>query len=90
MDNYPEQERAQKAQEIIDGLNWKGPWHMISAVSGMGLEKLTADAMKWVEQFREETSPVEAPVEAELQTGFDMPLETPEHLADRYTDDSEQ
>lgn len=53
MDMIDEAEREQKAQEVIDALNWTGPVYQISAINKQGTEPLCYDILKHVESFRE-------------------------------------
>lgn len=52
MDMIDPEERQQKAQEVIDALDWQGPVYQISAINKQGTEALCFDILKHVEAFR--------------------------------------
>lgn len=60
-DLLPEEEREERAQSIIDALNWEGPVFRISAISGDGTDSLVQAAHRWLtEQQRLENEDEEA------------------------------
>jgi GTP-binding protein len=64
MDLVPEDEHEKIAKALVRKLRWKGPVYEISAISGEGCEKLTADLMKRLEKLKKE-----AAKEAEVARG---------------------
>lgn len=53
IDCLPEEERQQRCREISEGLNWQGPVYAISALNGLGCNKLTGNLMSHIEGLRQ-------------------------------------
>lgn len=51
MDTLAEEERQERAQQIIDELNWQDPVYSISAETAMGTDALIKDIMQTLEQL---------------------------------------
>ncbi|MGO2056605.1 MAG: GTPase ObgE, partial [Halomonadaceae bacterium] len=51
-DLLPEDEREERAQKIIQALNWEGPVFRISAISSDGTDKLVQAAYRWLTEQR--------------------------------------
>ncbi len=58
-DRWPEEERQQRAEQIVAHLHWQGPWFCISAICNIGLTKLTGAVMTWITENKrqERTDP---------------------------------
>jgi GTP-binding protein len=54
MDLLGEEEREQRAQELVDDLNWTGPVYRISAISGEGCKQLMGDLMNRLNILKED------------------------------------
>ena len=50
LDLIPEQDQEQRCQQLIDGLEWKGPVYKISAMQKTGVDQLCFDIMELIEQ----------------------------------------
>ncbi len=48
-DLLPEEERQARAQQIVEGLGWQGPWFMLSAIEKSGTDALTYRIMEFLE-----------------------------------------
>ena len=59
IDTVLEEEREEIYQKIIDGLDWKGPVHHISAVTGEGTKELSFAIMEYIEQEQRELTEAE-------------------------------
>ena len=55
LDLLPEDQREQRCQAIIDGLDWQGPVYKISAINKNGVDALCYDIMEAMEQAVPET-----------------------------------
>jgi GTP-binding protein len=55
----------EKAQALVERLDWQGPVYSISAVTGQGVDALMADLMARLEQIRALEHPPETEAEAE-------------------------
>lgn len=54
IDLVPEDERQARIDSVIEALNWKGPVHVISAMSRQGTADLAGDLMTWLEARNED------------------------------------
>jgi len=54
LDLLPPEERAARVKAIVAELRWKGPVYGVSALTADGTKRLVQDAMKYLEQQREE------------------------------------
>ncbi len=50
VDLMPEDERDAVCQDILQRLDWHGPYFMVSALSGLGVRELSERVMAWLEQ----------------------------------------
>jgi GTP-binding protein len=53
-DLMPEEERAAVCQEVLRRLDWRGPYFMISALSGLGVRELCERVMARLERQADE------------------------------------
>ena len=53
LDMVPEEEREQRCSELVQALGWKGPVYRVSALNKEGLEALTWDIMRWIDEKAE-------------------------------------
>ncbi|MCB1714863.1 MAG: GTPase ObgE [Candidatus Competibacteraceae bacterium] len=61
IDLLPEEERAQRQQDIITELDWQGPVFAISAAQQLATRELCNAIMRWLEQERSEQQPLQLP-----------------------------
>jgi len=54
MDLLSEEDREQRAQELVAALDWDGPVYRISAISGEGCKKLVGDLMQRLNILKED------------------------------------
>ncbi|MGW8247551.1 MAG: Obg family GTPase CgtA [Acidiferrobacterales bacterium] len=54
MDLLGEEEREQRARELVEDLNWSGPVYRISAISGEGCKQLMGDLMARLNILKED------------------------------------
>lgn len=50
LDLIPEEEREERCQEIIDGLQWSGPVYKVAAINGDGTHELMCHIMEKIEK----------------------------------------
>ncbi|MCG8612467.1 MAG: Obg family GTPase CgtA [Pseudomonadales bacterium] len=50
LDLWPEEERAERVEQLVQALGWKGPLYQVSALSGEGTQRLCQDIMRWLEE----------------------------------------
>lgn len=50
LDLVPEEEQQERCQQVIDGLDWKGPVYQISAINKSGVQQLCFDLMHHIEE----------------------------------------
>jgi len=53
LDLLPEEEREERCQNIINGLDWQGPVYKISAIQKQGTSQLSYNIMEYLEAIRE-------------------------------------
>lgn len=80
IDLLPEDEREQRCQEIIDGLNWQGPVFSIAAISRLGVEPICGAVMEYVERCNEEEREDESLRDAEIAKQHQMQAESRERI----------
>jgi GTP-binding protein len=54
MDLLGDEEREQRARELVEDLNWSGPVYRISAISGEGCKQLMGDLMNRLNILKED------------------------------------
>jgi len=62
-DLLPEEERDARCAELVAALNWEGPVHTISALSGEGTARLVQQVMTRLEELRREDAVAESSAE---------------------------
>ncbi|ARU54909.1 GTPase ObgE [Oleiphilus messinensis] len=50
LDLWPEEERAERVEQLVEALGWQGPLYQVSALSGEGTQRLCQDIMRWLEE----------------------------------------
>lgn len=53
LDLLPEEEREQRCQEVIDGLDWQGPVFNIAAINRQGTDDVSREVMEYLESVRD-------------------------------------
>jgi GTP-binding protein len=73
LDMVPEEERAQRCQELIEALDWQGPVFEISAIQSEGTQLVCQSIMEHIdnEQLRAEDDPEAAQREVERRLRLD-------------------
>jgi GTP-binding protein len=61
LDLLPPEERAGRVKAIVAELDWQGPVYGVSALTADGTKRLVQDAMKYLEQQREESAAAATP-----------------------------
>ena len=80
IDLLPEDEREQRCQEIIDGLDWKGPVFSVAAISRLGVEPICGAVMDYVERCNEAEREDESLRDAEIEKQHQMQAESRERI----------
>ena len=80
IDLLPEDEREQRCQEIIDGLNWQGPVFSIAAISRLGVEPICGAVMEYIEHCNEAEREDESLRDAEIAKQHQMQAESRERI----------
>jgi GTP-binding protein len=57
LDLLPEEERAARAQALVDALDWKGKWFAISGVSGENCQKLCYEIADYMDECKRAETP---------------------------------
>ena len=50
VDLMPREDAEVRCREIIEGLNWTGPYYEVAAISGEGTKELVFDIMNYLEE----------------------------------------
>ena len=79
VDALPEEEAQALAEQAVSGLDWEGPWFMISSVAQQGLDNLTQAIMQHVQEQRE-MEVDDGPVEMQAKAPPTAPQADSEHL----------
>ena len=53
LDLLPEEEREQRCQEVIDGLDWQGPGFNIAAINRQGTDEVSRHVTEYIESVRD-------------------------------------
>ena len=80
-------------QSVVNALEWAGPVHELSAISGVGTDKLTGDIMTALERWRDEESADPQVAEAERQRQLALQAEARQRIGELRgsgKDESEQ
>ena len=64
-DLLPEEERRERAQQIVDTLGWQGPWFVVSALAREGTWPLVQQVMAELDRIRMEAAETAAEAAAE-------------------------
>lgn len=75
MDVLDEASLEERCQAIIKGLDWQGPIHRISAVSGQGVDQLMTDLMARLQQLWVQERPAKVEPGADGEEGPWSPLD---------------
>ena len=54
LDLIPEEEREERCQAIVDGLQWSGPVYRVAAINGDGTHELMCHIMEKIEKEKRE------------------------------------
>ena len=77
IDQWPQDERQDRAAALVETLGWEQPWYAISAVNPDTTKALCGDAMTAVEAIVQAQREAETAASGEAETGDD------EHVADQ-------